>query len=62
MPLIKLTPADYKNIKTTRQLIIHFYSVDHKIVYLSRRHVSTLLGHHQALQENRSKSCLCYET
>ena len=31
-----------------------------KIVYLSGRHISTLQGYHQALQEDRSKSCIMF--
>jgi len=31
-----------------------------KIVYLSGRHVSTLQGHHQAVQEDRSKSYVMF--
>ena len=36
------------------------YFIYNKIVYLSGRHVSTLQGHLQALQEDRSKSCILF--
>jgi hypothetical protein len=36
------------------------FCIYNKIVYLSGQHVSTLQGRHQALQEDRSKSCVTF--
>ena len=69
-PRQAIAPTQYSNSKCVSRLRATLYKhntsvnnttfILYKMVYMSGRHISTLLGHPRALQENRSESCLCF--